>query len=437
VQLEQGKLTTLNVQLEGSHAISGRVTYGAGNPVQDVAVFAFDGSGAMVDSAAITDSDGQYRLDNDLAPGKYTIVIPALFSGDFAPASKEVAVPAENAADFALDRSGAISGRVTDAGGNPVAGALVSATKDAGSSGTQLAQFLAAGPAPTEAGPDGRFTLGGIGSGTYIVTASFGSVPASGSAQASAGSTIDIALDFRETIAIRGKVTDAAGAAIEGASVVPSFASAISGAELFAARTGSDGEYELVVPLMDNDTASLFEQVAITAPGYRGATAPGNSTAKLDRLPSVEIAGVVMAQKPLSPPVETVLTRKGTVLFEHAGAQYGVGLQTNARVLAAEFDPPRRSVSLDLEGVQDAKGRTEFSIPKEFMSGPFAVALDGQLADASATENQTHSIIAVEHDQGLKRITIQGATAVPEFPLPAAIAAAGLAGVLAWKRLKP
>ena len=33
VQLEQGKLTTLNVQLESSHAISGRVTDGAGNPV--------------------------------------------------------------------------------------------------------------------------------------------------------------------------------------------------------------------------------------------------------------------------------------------------------------------------------------------------------------------------------------------------------------------
>ena len=157
----------------------------------------------------------------------------------------------------------------------------------------------------------------------------------------------------------------------------------------------------------------------------------------LEKMPATKISGAVIAQKPLSPPVETVLTRKGTVIFEHEGVQYGVGLKTNTRVLAAEFDPPSKSISLDLEGVQDAAGRSEFSIPKEFMSGPFAVTLDGRLAESiSTSENQTHSTIVVEHEHNLQKITMQGATAVPEFPMPVILAAAGLAAALAWKRLK-
>jgi hypothetical protein len=146
---------------------------------------------------------------------------------------------------------------------------------------------------------------------------------------------------------------------------------------------------------------------------------------------------VVIAQKPALPPVETVLTRKGTVVFEHEGARYGVGLQTNARVVGAAFDPDNRSISVNMEGVQDAAGRSEFSIPKDFMSGPFAVSLDGRPAEgAAATENQTHAIISIEHDHDLQDITIQGATAVPEFPIPAALAAASMAAAIAWKRLR-
>lgn len=439
VQLEQGKLTTLNVQLESSHTISGRVTDGAGNPVSDVAALAFDGSGSMADTAAITDSEGRYVLNNDLAPGTYTVVIPSLFSKGYAPASSSVTVPAENAIDFVLDMSGTISGKVVDAGGNSLADAAIFAiSKDLDLADTQLVQFLAAGMATAKTDQDGRFTLGsGIGNGTYIVTASFGSVPASSSIEAEAGSPTVIAFDFKETITIKGNVTDGAGGPIEGAFVVPSFASTIPAAELFAARTGPGGDYELTIPLKGNSTRPLFDEVIASAEGYKSATARSNATVELEAMPALKITGVVIAQKPLSPPVETVLTRKGTVIFEHEGAQYGVGLQTNARVLGATFDPPGKSISVNLEGVQDAAGRSEFLIPKEFMSGPFAVSLDGSPAEgARITENQTHATIAIDHEHDLQEITIQSATAVPEFPLPAAFAAAGMAAALAWKRLR-
>ncbi|HJS69089.1 MAG TPA: carboxypeptidase-like regulatory domain-containing protein, partial [Nitrososphaera sp.] len=210
VQLEQGKLTTLNVQLKDSHVISGRVTDSAGGAVPDVAVFAFDGSGAMVDAAAVTDSDGQYTLGNDLAPGTYTIVIPPLFSKGYAPASVAVTVPGENAIDFALDKSGTIGGRVVDANDRPVAGAMIFAiSKGLDLDDTQLARFLAAGAAAAKTDQDGRFILdSGIGNGTYTVTASFGSVPVSGSVEAQPGSEANIILDFVEMITIKGKMTD-------------------------------------------------------------------------------------------------------------------------------------------------------------------------------------------------------------------------------------
>lgn len=437
VQLEQGKLTTLNVQLKSSHIITGRVTDNAGNAVQGLAMFAFDGSGAIANAAAITDSDGRYTLDNDLAPGTYTIVIPSLSSKGYTPASATVTVPTKDSVDFALDKSNTIGGRVVNAGGSPVAGATVVAiSEELNLDDMQLARFLGATMATAKTDQDGMFTLdSGIGSGTYIVTASFGSMPTSSSVRVEAGSTANIVLDFGETLTLKGRVTDNNGEPLENALVTPGFASSMAGAELFAVRTGSDGAYTLIVPLKDSSTRMLFDEVAVSADGYKSVTAQSNTTVKLEKIPAAKITGVVIAQKPLAPPVETVLTRKGTIMFEHEGAQYGIGLQTNARVLDATFDPSSKVISINLEGVQDAAGRSEFSIPKEFMAGPFAVSLDGEMvSDFYTTENQTHATIAVDHEHDLREITVQGTTAVPEFSLPAVLAAAGITAVLLWKR---
>ncbi len=441
VELEQGKLTTMNVQLENSHTISGRVTDGAGNPLQNIAVLALDASGTLVNTAAITDSDGRYMLNNDLASGTYTVVIPSLFSKGYAPASAIVNVPAENTLDFSLQPSGKITGIVTDLGGNPVTNATVFAIPIGYTNDTQFSQFLAARTAVAKTGDDGRFALDrGMGNGTYVVTASFGSVPVSGSVEAQAGGAADITLDFEGTVMISGKVTDGAGKPIKDAFVAPSFANTLllSGAKLFGTTTSADGSYELIIPLRGNNS-SLFDQVVASAEGYTSVTAQrSNAIIALDMMPTTKITGLVMAQKPTSPPVETVLTRNGTVIFNHGDAQYGVGLQTNSRIISANFDPPNKSISLNLEGVQDATGVSKFAIPKEFMSGPFAVTLDGRLAETINTaENQTHSIITIEHEHDMKQITIQGATAVPEFPLPVMLTAAGVAVVLAWKRIKP
>jgi len=106
-------------------------------------------------------------------------------------------------------------------------------------------------------------------------------------------------------------------------------------------------------------------------------------------------------------------------------------------MLDASFDPASKRISVRLEGVQGSAGMSEFTIPKEFMAGPFAVSLDGKLTQAEGmtmSENQAHAMVALEHDHGLQEITIQGTTAVPEFPLPAALAAIGFATLLLFRR---
>lgn len=46
------------------------------------------------------------------------------------------------------------------------------------------------------------------------------------------------------------------------------------------------------------------------------------------------------------------------------------------------FDSASKRISVRLEDVQGSAGRSEFTIPKEFMAGPFAVSLDGKLTQA-------------------------------------------------------
>jgi hypothetical protein len=104
-----------------------------------------------------------------------------------------------------------------------------------------------------------------------------------------------------------------------------------------------------------------------------------------------------------------MLTRKETIVFDHAGVQYGVGMHTNSRMLDTSFDSASKPISVRLEGVQGSAGMSEFMIPKEFMVGPFAVSLDGKLTHAegmTVSENQTPATVALEHDHGLQGITI-------------------------------
>ena len=448
IEVEQGKITTLNIRLYRSQIISGRVLDANGNPIPDAPVFAFNSNGTMANTAAITDSNGRYILDNDLSVGNYTVIVPALFVKGYAPISSTLQLPLKNSVDLILQKSNTISGRIVDANGNPVKNATVFAiSKSLNSDHTALAEFLGEGTAIAKTDEHGFYTMNsGIGEGTYIVTAAFGNVPTSDSIEVQAGdSAANITLNFTETIVANGKVVDSDGKPIENALVMPSFASTVPGVELFSAKTNSNGTFSLIMPLRDNSTRSLFSEISVSADGYNTTNTKANNTytiVKMERMPFVKVSGQIVAQKSLSPSIETVITRKGTIIFNQAGdASYGIDIQTNSRVLDASFDTLNKRITIELEGTQGGAGRSEFAIPKEILTGPFIVTTDGKEADPNSikvSENQTYSTIELGHDHGSQEIIIQGTTAIPEFPLSASttIAAICLATLLIYKRLR-
>jgi hypothetical protein len=123
--------------------------------------------------------------------------------------------------------------------------------------------------------------------------------------------------------------------------------------------------------------------------------------------------------------------------LDHNGTIYRVGLHTNSRVIEASFDQPAKKINIQLEGIQGTAGMSELTIPKELLSGQFAVALDGAMPEEfTMSENQTHSVIRVSHDHNLQELTIQGTSVVPEFPVVSAIAAVAVAAALAYRRLR-
>ena len=131
-----------------SYSISGRVTINGNNGLAGVTIS--DGAG----HTTTTGSDGRYTLSN-LSAGTYAI--RASKTGYvFSPVSRSVTVP-PNATGIDFTGVGAyqVSGRVTDSGGQGVAGVLVSAGTRQGTTDN-----------------NGNYTITGLESGSFTVTPS-------------------------------------------------------------------------------------------------------------------------------------------------------------------------------------------------------------------------------------------------------------------------
>jgi protocatechuate 3,4-dioxygenase beta subunit len=442
VALEQGKLTMLNIELADSNVISGRVTDGAGKPIQGVAVLAFGQDGDEVRSIAVTDAGGNYSLANDLAAGQHNIIVPSIFGKGYSAFRSSVSIPADSELDIALQNSTTIGGRVVDANGNPVAGARISAIDKRSAQSDNVQDFLAGSMAETTSATDGSFEITrGLANGTYIATASFGDVPVASSVELSSGtSAAQIALEFTDVISIRGTVKDPAGIPIENASIAPGFASVFASPDSLSVRSGPGGGFVLTAPTNGSTDASLYEEITVSAPSYETTTAQVTQgmNVKLDKIASASISGKVISQKSSQPPVEIALSRQGTLVLAHNGTDYEIGIRTNSRILDASLDQPAKRLDIKLEGVQGSAGSSELVVPKDFLGGPFAVSLDGEIgSDFTISENQTHSVISVTHDHGLQDLALQGTTVVPDLPAALAAAAVAMAGALAYRKLRP
>lgn len=119
-----GETTDLSTELEPGGQINGRVTDSSQNPIADVDVTARGLADTGWDeSTGYTDEDGYYELIG-LTPGGYELVVDPyeLPFGNAYVTGIDVAVGSPREVNLTLQAAGSITGRVTDRGGDPIAG---------------------------------------------------------------------------------------------------------------------------------------------------------------------------------------------------------------------------------------------------------------------------------------------------------------------------
>ncbi|MFC6232579.1 beta strand repeat-containing protein [Paenibacillus allorhizosphaerae] len=231
-----GSYSQTNIQVTGGNmatvhfsygAISGTVTNGSGNPVTGATVYASGSNGSVT-----TDASGKYTLH--VPAGTYDYV-QAYASGYANYNQNNINVTAGNVATVHFSY-GAISGTVTDAGGNPVSDATVYTNSTSQKTNASGAYMLNVVP------------------GTYTVTVSkSGYAPYSqNNIEATAGNTTTAHFSYG---AVSGAVRDANGNPVSGATV---YAHNVSG----SVTADASGKYTLNVP------AGTYANVTAYATGY-------------------------------------------------------------------------------------------------------------------------------------------------------------------------
>jgi EmrB/QacA subfamily drug resistance transporter len=237
-----------NGHAEGSRLVMGRVLRGDGRPLAGASVTLADVNGQQVDRAR-SGADGDYLLRSS-TEGTYLLIASA---PHLAPSAAMVAV-ADTAVhrDVVLSGGGSIRGRVRAGDGRPLAAALITLTDARGE--------VVAG---TTTGPDGRFRLGELVPGSYILTGQApGHQPAPVTVDVTEGEPVD-----RDLVLVgAARVTGVVRAASDRRPLPEATVTLLddTGNVLATARTGGDGGYafEDLLPGYYTLTASGFAPVA-------------------------------------------------------------------------------------------------------------------------------------------------------------------------------
>jgi protocatechuate 3,4-dioxygenase beta subunit len=163
----------VEVVLDLGGILSGRVVDAGGEPVEGAEVSARDESqpgGWRVFSGRSDEGDGRFSL-RDVSPGRYDLEVRAGARGEASRAG--VRVPAGRTTDLGtvvLARGGVVRGEVVDAEGRGIAGATVSAEREA---------TIRTGRRETQTGSSGAFELRGLPAGAWFLAARHPSYAAS------------------------------------------------------------------------------------------------------------------------------------------------------------------------------------------------------------------------------------------------------------------
>ncbi len=325
--------------LAPSAVLTGRITrLTDGSPASDVSVVALVSSGgarikAPLDEAAsqaLTGADGRYRL---VFTGACTLdQLRAGVGPDTVRGRSEVELPlqpgTETTLDLAVGSGGALSGRVVDTHGQPIAGALVGATTDAATLNFEKSYEP---DRTTTANAAGEFVLARIGP-PFVITASapgyalreqlVGTLPEGARIGALAGGAPvepPLTVVLSPAREIRGVVLDPGGAPVPRAAIGFSLPGEAAPSQVTAApdvyrrlaefggpaRTGADGSFR-----RDHCCDEVYE-VSVSAPGFlawRGRHAPGDPDLVVRLDSGATLSGHVRAAADGAPIAEATVT---------------------------------------------------------------------------------------------------------------------------------
>lgn len=252
VVVREGETTVHDLDEASRINLTGRVLK-AGQPVGNAMLFfsVTDGGGAPSDlKQSRTDADGQYQIGLDAA-GAYSVVVAAggaLFGGRQSAIPIQVPDQPSPVVDVTM-RSAGISGRVTNAEGKPVSGAIVTVKAGAAAAG---AEGHGRGGMQDQTESDGTFLIEGLEPGTYGITVAASGyrnaeVPTVTVANESDVPSVEVSLTPGRTV--RGRVLDANGNGIAGALVLTAPSGSVpSGRDALPATTDVNGTFVITAP---------------------------------------------------------------------------------------------------------------------------------------------------------------------------------------------
>jgi protocatechuate 3,4-dioxygenase beta subunit len=227
VHLKKGETVDVALRLAKAASVSGSVIdERTRRPLAGVRVSASSASffrGDARSRRSRTDGKGKFRIPG-LAPRRYTV---SASKTDYLPVAMPgivAAVSPPGSVAIALQKAAAVSGRVTDGGGAPVAGARVRFARD-----SNVRALMRGGPAAflgrpgVTTGPDGAFRMRGLAAEKNLTleAAKPGYVTAKrhGLTLKPGEAVKDVSLVVKRGLEARGRVVDSAGQPIGGAEI--------------------------------------------------------------------------------------------------------------------------------------------------------------------------------------------------------------------------
>lgn len=141
ISIEPSRAASVTLTLEASSVVSGSVVDASGAPLPGVEIAISEDALDLVPRTARTDASGRFRFD--AIPNRPHVLVARLEG--YLPYGPAVLVPGETLPTFTLQRSATIRGRIVDADGEPVVGAVVMLVNERG----EVAASAPAAAAPT------------------------------------------------------------------------------------------------------------------------------------------------------------------------------------------------------------------------------------------------------------------------------------------------